>query len=175
MLIAARWHSSNTSLQYCYNSPRLLKLTYVQYIQTKLSKASEGAKIYVACCVTSSKSHTLHSSATVTTLASSHSTYNFQTQCHHIQCQENITPIMSPQSAKILVHIIVNVTTVITSTVATVHSSIMIVNIELFSQCNTTYRGYVNRCLKFVDVELIMAVMLSVLLPSKLEQTFDWY
>jgi len=43
LLVAARWRSSNTSLQHCYNSPWLLQLTYVQHIQLKLSVASESA------------------------------------------------------------------------------------------------------------------------------------
>jgi len=48
-----------TLLDYC-NS-----LMY-SLIQPKLSKASESAKLFITCCVTSSKTHTPHSSAYTT-------------------------------------------------------------------------------------------------------------
>jgi len=79
---------------------RLLQLAYVQYIQPKLIKASEGAKLFVTYSVTGSETHTHHSSAVVTILTSGCSSYYLQTQCHHIQCQENSNAIISPQSTK---------------------------------------------------------------------------
>jgi len=57
--VAARRRSLKTSLQYCYNSPRLLQLTHVQYIQLKLSKASESAQLFChVLCYKFQDSHT---------------------------------------------------------------------------------------------------------------------
>jgi len=83
----------------------------------QLSKASESAKLFLTGCVTSSMTQTHHHSAAVNKLASSCSAYIFQTHCHRKQWSENISAIISWQSAKCSVHIIVNVTMVIKSTV----------------------------------------------------------
>jgi len=73
------------------------------------------------------------------------SDHNFQIQCHDIKCQENINVIISPQSAKRSVHIIINVTTVIRQPLLEIRRWI----------------------------ELIVAVVLSVLVSPKTKTNFQ--
>jgi len=145
--VTARWRSSNTSLQYCYNSPRLLQLTYVKYIQPKVSKAAENATAthcHVLC-------YRLQDSRTPL-LCCGHYTGFQSLSVKQTQCR----PLT--MSRKHQCH---HIFTICLAIGAHHH------------QCHNGHQ--VNRWLNFVDVELVWPSCFQCWCRRKQEQTSDWY